>query len=140
VTAAVRSKVDDFIRRYKDTSPEELARGEEFKGMMERFTQSLDTPEFQRRMEERIEAIKAAKGGKHGTLNISTEKFDSPEGRAWLEAIFSNDTERVEEFILNKLDGAIFELAFDPTLEQAGNGVTVKPSEAPAPAGNKLPD
>jgi hypothetical protein len=140
VTAAVRRQVDDFIRRYKDTPPEELAQKEEFMGMMERFTQRMNTPEFERKVEERIEAIKAAKGGKHGTLNIATEKLDSPEGQSLLEAVFSEDTQRIEDFVMNKLDGAIFELAFDPTLEHTGNGVTVKPSDAPAPAGSKLPD
>jgi hypothetical protein len=63
-----------------------------------------------------------------------------PEGRAWLEALFSEDPQRMEDYIFNKLDGAIFELAFDPTIEQAGNGVTVKGSEAPPPAAGKLPD
>lgn len=140
VTAAVRRKVEDFIRRFKDMPPEELAKREEFMGMMKRFMQTLDTPEFERKMDERVAAIKAAKGVQHGTLNINSEKLDSPEGRALLEAIFSEDTGRMEEFILNKLDGAIFELAFDPSLEQTTSGVSMKSNVVPAPAADKLPD
>ncbi len=140
VTAAVRRKVDDFIRRYKDTPPAELRKNEEVRAMMEGFMEGLNTPEFQRKFEERIAAIKAAKGVEHGTLNIESENLKDPEGRAWLEALFSEDPQRMEDYIFNKLDGAIFELAFDPTVEQTGNGVTVKGSEVPSPAAGKLPD
>jgi hypothetical protein len=63
VTAAVRRKVDDFIRRYKDTPPAELRKNEEVREMMAGCMEGLNTPEFQRKFEERIAAIKAAKGG-----------------------------------------------------------------------------
>jgi len=100
----------------------------------------METPEFLSEMGKRMEAIKVARGKEHGTLTIGTGKLDEPESRAWLEAMFSDDADLLQQYILNKLDGAIFEFAFDPTLENAGNGVTVKGSNAPAPAGNKLPD
>ncbi len=58
----MRRKVDDFIRRYKDMPPAEMARQEKFSALLERFSEQMDTPEFQRKMEERIEAIKAARG------------------------------------------------------------------------------
>ena len=140
VSEAVRRKVDDFIRRYKDTSPEKLQKSGELAPFMERFEQVMDTPEFQSEMEKRIDAIKAARGQEHGSLNIGFGKLGDPESRAWLEAMFSNDSDLLQEYILNKLDGAIFEFAFDPTLENAGNGVTVQGAAPPAPAANKLPD
>lgn len=40
----------------------------------------------------------------------------------------------MEEFVMNKLDGAIFEFAFDPTMEKTSEGVSVQPVDAPAPA------
>jgi len=140
VSEAVRRKVDDFIRRYKDASPEELNKSGELAPFMERFARMMDTPEFQSEMEKRMDAIKAARGKEHGMLTIGTGKLNEPESRAWLEAMFSDDADLLQEYILNKLDGAIFEFAFDPTLENAGNGVTVKGSAPPPPAENKLPD
>lgn len=139
VSETVRRKVDAFIRRYKDAPPQEMTKSEEMTSMMERFTQMLDVPEFQSEMEKRMEAIKAARGQEHGTLNIGFGKLGDPESRAWLEAMFSDDVELVKQYILNKLDGAIFEFAFDPTLENAGNGVTVKDASRPPPS-SKLPD
>ncbi len=73
-------------------------------------------------------------------MTIGTGRLDAPESRAWLEAMFSEDTQQMEDFIMNKLDGAIFEFAFDPKMEQTGSGVTVKDSAPPAPAADKLPD
>ena len=141
VSEAVRRKVDAFISRYKDASPQEMNRSEEMTSMMERFTQMLDRPDFQSEMEKRMDAIKVARGQEHGMLTIGSGKLGDPESRAWLEAMFSEDAELMQEYILNKLDGAIFEFAFDPTLENAGNGVTVKGAgPPPAPAAGKLPD
>jgi len=97
-------------------------------------------PEFQREMEKRMDAIKTTRGQEHGMLTIGTGKLDEPESRAWLEAMFSDDADLLKEYILNKLDGAIFEFAFDPTLEDAGNGVKVQGAPPPAPAASKLPD
>lgn len=141
VSEAVRRKVDDFIRRYKDASPEELNKSRELAPLMKRFELLMDTPEFQSEMEKRTEAIEAARGQKHGVLTIGTgKKMDEPESRAWLEAMFSEDADLLQEYLLNKLDGAIFEFAFDPTLEDAGNGVKVQGAPPSAPAVNKLPD
>jgi hypothetical protein len=140
VTAAVRRKVDDFIRRFKDASPEELNKSGELAPFMERFGRMMETPEFLSEMEKRMDAIKAASGKEHGILTIGTGKLDEPESRAWLEAMFSDDEDLLQEYILNKLDGAIFEFAFDPTLENAGNGVKVQDAAPPPPAANKLPD
>ncbi len=136
----MRRKVDDFIRRYKDASPEKLQKSGELAPFMERMTQMLEVPEFQSEMEKRIDAIKVARGQEHGSLNIGFGKLGDPESRAWLEAMFSDDSDLLQKYILNKLDGAIFEFAFDPTLENAGNGVTVQGSAPPPPAENKLPD
>lgn len=141
VSEAVRRKVDDFIRRYKDASPEELNKSMELAPLMKRFEQVMNTPEFLNEMEKRIEAIKAARGQGHGMLTIGTgKKLDEPESRAMLEAMFSDDADLLQEYLLNKLDGAIFEFAFDPTLENAGNGVKVQGAPPPAPPAGKLPD
>lgn len=140
VSEAVRRKVDDFIRRYKDVPPEELNKSGELATLMKRFEQLMDTPEFQNELEKRMEAIKAARGQEHGMLNIGFGKLGDAESRAWLEAMFSDDADLLQGYFLNKLDGAIFEFAFDPTLENAGNGVTVKSAAPPAPAANRLPD
>ena len=140
VSDAVRRKVDDFIRRYKDASTAELSKSRELAPFMERFEQVMNAPEFLSKMGKRIDAITAARGQEHGVLTIGTGKLDQPESRAWLEAMFSDDADLLQEYILNKLDGAVFEFAFDPTLENAGNGVTVKGAASPAPAGNNLPD
>lgn len=137
VPEAVRRKVDDFIRRYKDVPPEELNKSGELATLMKRFEQLMDSPEFQSELEKRMEAIKAARGQEHGMLNIGFGKLGDAESRAWLEAMFSDDADLLQEYFLNKLDGAIFEFAFDPTLENAGNGVTVKGA---APAASRLPD
>lgn len=141
VSEAVRRKVDDFIRRYKDASPEELNKSGELAPLMKRFEQVMNTPEFLSEMGKRIEAIKAARGQEHGMLNIGFGKLGDAESRAWLEAMFSDDADLLQEYFLNKLDGAIFEFAFDPTLENAGNGVTVKgAAPSPSPEAGKLPD
>lgn len=140
VSEAVRRKVDDFIRRYKDASPEELMKSGELAPFMKRFEQLMDTPEFQSEMTKRIEAIEVARGQKHGMLTIGSGKLEEPESRAWLEALFSEDADLLQEYLLNKLDGAIFEFAFDPTLENAGNGVKVQGAPPPAPAASKMPD
>ncbi|WP_395742888.1 hypothetical protein [Prosthecobacter sp.] len=140
VSEAVRRKVDAFILRYKDASPEALTNSEELAPYMKNFERVFETPEFQSEMEKRMDAIKAARGMEHGMLSIGPGKLDGPESRAWLEAMFSDDADMLQEFILNKLDGAIFEFAFDPTLENAGNGVKVQGAPPPAPAADKQPD
>ena len=140
VSDAVRHQVDAFIRRYKDVPLNEVTKSEELDSIKKLVTQVLDSPEFQSEMKKRMEAIKAARGQEHGTLNIGFGKLGDPESRAMLEAVFSQDVELIQEYFLNKLDGAIFEFAFDPTLENAGNGVTVQGAAPPAPAANKLPD
>ena len=140
VSEAVRRKVDDIIRRYKDVAPEEALKSQEMADMMKRFEQMMEKTEFQSEMEKRMEAIKAARGVEHGMLTIGTGKLDDPESRALLEAVFSDDADMLMDYMLNKMDGAIFEFAFDPSLEDAGNGVTVKSAPAPAPATTKLPD
>jgi hypothetical protein len=125
-----------IVLRYRSRPlwPRELA------PFMERFGRMMETPEFLSEMEKRMDAIKAASGKEHGILTIGTGKLDEPESRAWLEAMFSDDEDLLQEYILNKLDGAIFEFAFDPTLENAGNGVKVQDAAPPPPAANKLPD
>ncbi|WP_461525350.1 hypothetical protein [Prosthecobacter sp.] len=140
MSAAVRRKVDDFIRRYKDASPEELMKSAEMVSLTKQFEERMEAPEFLSELEKRISAITAARGKEHGMLTISGGKLDEPEGRAWLEAMFSDDADLLQEYLLNKLDGAIFEFAFDPTLENAGNGVKVEGAPPPAPAANKMPD
>lgn len=140
VSEAVRRKVDDFIRRHKDATPEQLMKSEEMVSISERFGRMMDTPEFQTEVEKRMEAIVATRGKAPGMLSIGSGKLDEPEGRAWLEAMFSEDADMLKEYILNKLDGAVFEFAFDPSLKTTESGVTVQERPGPKPNGNKLPD
>ena len=51
-------------------------------------------------------------------------------GRAWLEAAVSNDPQRIQDWVLNTLDGAVFELAFDPSLGRTSGGVSIQPLPA----------
>jgi hypothetical protein len=42
-----------------------------------------------------------------------------------------DDPQRIEDWLLNTLDGAIFEFAFDPNLELTSNGVSLQPATLP---------
>jgi RNA polymerase sigma factor (sigma-70 family) len=133
VSASDQQKVDAIIRRHKGMSKEQLKRSAELNKLMDRFLAMLDTPEMNEKMEQRLTVIKAAKPMEHGIIRMDFGILEDAHSRAWLEAIVSNDTQRMQDWILNTLDGAVFEFAFDPDLERTSNGVSVQPG-APSKA------
>jgi hypothetical protein len=48
-----------------------------------------------------------------------------------LEAALSEEPERARDYMMNLLDGAVFEFALDPDVETTTDGLTVKGSGAP---------
>ena len=89
---------------------------------------------MQAKMEQRIAAIPPVKGSQQGTLKMDFDTLDDAHGRAWLEAAVSDDPQRIEDWVLNTLDDAIFEFAFDPEMERTSNGVSLQPG-SPAKSG-----
>jgi hypothetical protein len=77
------------------------------------------------------------KGIERGTLDFEfLDDLTTPSARAWLEAALSDDPQHAQDYLMNLLDGAIFELALDPTTETTTDGLTVKgtaPASTPAP-------
>lgn len=137
VSGPARQTVDDIIRRHQGLTKQQLQRSAELNKLMNRFIAVLGTPEMQMKMEQRIAALPPVKDSQHGTLKMDFDTLDDAHGRAWLEAAVSDDSQRIEDWILNTLDDAIFEFAFDPDLERTSNGVSVQPatptqSETPA--------
>lgn len=127
VTRQVQLLVDDYIRRHKGMTKEQLQRSPELNKLMNRYINAMNTPEMQAKLEQRIAAIPPVKGAQQGTLRMDFEMLDDAHGRAWLEAAVSDDPQRIEDWILNTLDDAIFEFAFDPELERTSNGVSLHP-------------
>jgi hypothetical protein len=88
-----------------------------------------------------METMKAVKGSEHGTLSFGLQDLSSPNARAWLEAALSDDPQPAQDYVMNLLDGAIFEFAFDPTAESTSGGVIVKGAvSAERPENSKSPD
>ena len=92
---------------------------------------AMNTPGMQDKMSERIAALPRKNGAEGGMLRMDFELLDDARGRAWLEAAVSNEPQRIEDWILNTMDDAIFEFAFDPDLERTSNGVSLQPSTPP---------
>jgi hypothetical protein len=126
VSLQVQQKVDDIIRRYRGVTKEELQGNAELRKFMGRFIDVMNTPGTQEKMNKRIVAMPPVKGAQGGTLRMDFDMLDDAHGRAWLEAAVSNDPQRIEDWILNTLDDAIFEFAFDPGMEKTSNGVSLK--------------
>jgi hypothetical protein len=126
VTRQVGQMVDAILRRHKGMSKQQLQRSPELNMLMNRFITVMNTPEMQAKLEHRIAAIPPVKSSQQGTLRMEFDMLDDAHGRAWLEAAVSDDTQRIEDWILNTLDDAIFEFAFDPEMERTSNGVSVK--------------
>ena len=133
VTEAVRLKADAVIRRHKNMSREEMLHDQELQQLMSAFSARIElgSPEMQKKMEEAAEALQETKGIKHGTINMDFGTVESPEFRTWVEAALSDDTDRVQDWVLSRLQGAVFEFAMDPKAEHTSDGVRV----LPAPAG-----
>lgn len=143
VTGKAMQTVEDIIRRHKGMTKPELQKSAELNKLMDRFLAVMGTPEMQVKMEQRIAALPRAPGAENGMVKMDFDMLDDAHGRAWLEAAVSDDTQLMEDWLLNTLDGAIFEFAFDPALERTSNGVSVQPGTAAkpdAPADDKAKD
>lgn len=129
VSAKTRQTVDAILKRHAGMSAAQLKKSKELNQLMDRFIAVLSAPEFQSRFEERIAALPAK--GERGMVTMNFNLLDDAKSRAWLEAAVSEDEELMQEWVLNTLDDAIFEFAFDPDLERTSNGVSVLPKPAP---------
>jgi RNA polymerase sigma factor (sigma-70 family) len=141
VSAEVRRKVDAIIRRHQHMSTDELTQSPEMREIGKRFYTTLaaleSNPEFVMNAQNEIKTIHAIKGAGPGKLEMQLdlgrptgENLGEPLLRSWLEAIVSDDPGLVEDWVLNRLKGAIFEFGMDPGLERTSEGVSV-PKKAP---------
>jgi hypothetical protein len=134
---SVRREADAVAKRHQGMTKEQLEQSAEIKQLGERFFGHLDSPEFKAKLKQATEAIKAVKGIERGTLDFEfLDDLTTPSARAWLEAALSDDPQHAQDYLMNLLDGAIFELALDPTTETTTDGLTVKgtaPASTPAP-------
>jgi hypothetical protein len=128
---SVQRQADEVIRRHQGMKKEAFEKSEELQELGRRFFGHLDSPSFQKKLEEAIDLMKSTKGIEHGTLDFELDDFSSPNARAWLEAALSEEPERARDYMMNLLDGAVFEFALDPDVETTTDGLTVKGSGAP---------
>jgi len=128
---SVRRKADAVAARHRGMSKEQLAQSAELQQLGAQFSRHLDSPDFQAKLKQAIEAMKAVKGIEHGTLSFDLHDLTSPNARAWLEAALSDDPQPAQDYVMNLLDGAVFEFAFDPSSESSSGGVTVKGETTP---------
>lgn len=128
VSDAVKSKADDLIRRLGGKTLEELVDNEEIKAISTRFGILLSHPETQKKIQEKLDDLRAVTGIPHGTITVSDERIDTAFGRAVIEAALANDRQYAEEIILNRMDGASFEFAINPEGRTTSDGVTIQPS------------
>lgn len=137
----VRRKADAVAARHRGMSKAQLEQSAEMQQLGAQFSKHLEPPEFQAKLKQAIEAMKAVKGIEHGTLSFDLHDLTSPNARAWLEAALSDDPQPAQDYVMNLLDGAVFEFAFDPSSDSSSGGVTVKGT---SPAQNrsdfKIPD
>ena len=138
---SVRRKADAVAARHRGMSKAQLEQSAEMQQLGAQFSRHLESPEFQAKLKQAIEAMKAVKGIEHGTLSFDLHDLTSPNARAWLEAALSDDPQPAQDYVMNLLDGAVFEFAFDPSSDSSSGGVTVKGENAPpSTAGFRSPD
>jgi RNA polymerase sigma-70 factor (ECF subfamily) len=131
---SVRRKADGVAARHRGMTKEQFEQSDEIKQLGERFGRHLEPPEFQKKVQQAIEELQAVKGIEHGTLNFDLHDLTSPIARAWLEAALSDDPQPAQDYVMNLLDGAVFEFAFDPGSDSSSDGLIVKgenPSRSP---------
>ena len=135
VTGKARQTVEDIIRRHKGMTKAELQKSAELNTLMNRFIAVMNTPEMQDKLNQRIAALPRKNDAEGGMVKMDFDLLneDDAHARAWLEAAVSDDPQRIEDWILNTLDNAVFEFAFDPDLERTSNGVSVQPATLPKP-------
>ncbi|MBL9133877.1 MAG: RNA polymerase sigma factor [Verrucomicrobiaceae bacterium] len=131
VSRQVRQTVEAIMQRHKGMTKAELTKSAELNQLMNRFIAVIEKPEAESKLMQRLAAMPKQLGG-GGMLRMDFELLDDAHGRAWLEAAVSNDDQLIEDWILNTLDDAIFEFAFDPELERTSNGVSLQSSPSPS--------
>ncbi|MFO1485338.1 MAG: sigma-70 family RNA polymerase sigma factor [Verrucomicrobiaceae bacterium] len=135
VSRKVRQTVDGIVQRHKGMTKAELMKSAELNHLMNRFitvmNALLEKPEAESKLMQRLAAM-PKQLGEGGMLRMDFELLEDAHGRAWLEAAVSNDDQLIEDWILNTLDDAIFEFAFDPELDRTSNGVSLQPSPSPS--------
>ena len=133
VSIQTQRAVDDILKRLKGMSQEDKKNDAELNDLMDRFHKVISTPLIATKVTERIAALSAK--GQRGNVTMSFDMLDNATGRAWLEATVANDESLMEAWVLNTLDGAVFEFAFDPSLERSSSGVILRPPATAQPAG-----
>jgi RNA polymerase sigma factor (sigma-70 family) len=131
---SVKRKADGVAARHRGMTKEQFEQSAEIKQLGERFFRHLESPEFQAKLKQAIEALKAVKGIEHGTLDFDLHDLTTPNARAWVESALSDDPQPAQDYVMNLLDGAVFEFAFDPSSDSSSGGVTVRGT---APAQNR---
>lgn len=130
VSAIDEQKVEAIIRRHKGMTKEQLSQSAELNQLLNRFIAVMENSETNTKIEDALELLQATKPGKNGMIRMDFQFLDDPHGRAWLEAAVSNDPQRIRDWVLNTLDGAVFEFALEPSLERTSGGVSVHPRPA----------
>lgn len=144
VSDSVRQQADAFIRQMQNLSVEEFQQSLEF----QRFTLNLMnllsqmTLEMESRLLRKLEAgqkdVKTLTGGS-GLFRL--DSLEEPGTRGFIEAVISEEPERLADWVTKLVDGAVFELALDPSLEKTSDGVTIpKQEEARKNSGDEIPD
>ena len=138
---SVRRKADAVAARHRGMSKAQLEQSAEMQQLGAQFSKHLEPAEFQAKLKQAIEAMKAVKGIEHGTLSFDLHDLTSPNARVWLEAALSHDPQPAQDYVMNLLDGAVFEFAFDPSSESSSGGVIVRgTSPAQNRSDSKSPD
>jgi RNA polymerase sigma factor (sigma-70 family) len=145
VTEEVRLKVDALVQRCGNMSEQELMQDPEMQELMEDFIRLIGSAGASPppRLEQAFTDLMAAKGANLPDLEntsgppgiamnfLKPGALKEPLARSWIEASMSNDPKRVQDWVLNRLEGAIFEFAIDPGLDQSSEGVSfLKPRAA----------
>ena len=125
----VRAKVEAIIRHCRGMSLAELKTDSEIKALGVQFVKLINEPRIKQRVDATIKLLKETQpdGARHGDLQMDFEKSDEPFndelGRAWLEAILSDNPDRVGDWVVNRLQGAAFEFALEPDMDRSSEGV-----------------
>jgi hypothetical protein len=133
VSENVRFKVDGILRRHRGLSKAEMLRTEEMQQIIDSFCNKVDAsdPDTLRKSLQARDILCEAKGlpAVPGCIVLHTGDPDSVEFRAWMEAAVSDDSRHAQVWMLNRLEGAVFEFVIDPTLEQSSGGISLNRSK-----------
>jgi hypothetical protein len=133
VSKEVSTGVDAILRRHAGMSKEELMQSQELLSLMNRMVAVMNRPEALQRIQKAVEEVQAVTGFQ-GNNNMTIDWFESlddAKGRAWLEAAASNDPKLMEEWVINRFKGSVFEFAADPDLKKSSEGLSIAPSKPP---------